>query len=100
MMWGSLWDSVREGELDPKEYVELVVKNLAPSFRVHEDELILSVSLTERARVDSKSRWLLKMTRARRTLVSRDIDRDESSTCRPPADRVSTSVELLHPGAV
>ncbi|MEQ1644779.1 MAG: M1 family aminopeptidase, partial [Pyrinomonadaceae bacterium] len=23
MMWGSLWDSVREGELDPKEYVEL-----------------------------------------------------------------------------
>ncbi|MGH9947202.1 MAG: M1 family aminopeptidase [Pyrinomonadaceae bacterium] len=28
MMWGSLWDSVREGELDPKEYVELVVKVL------------------------------------------------------------------------
>jgi len=24
MMWGSLWDSVREGELDPREYVELV----------------------------------------------------------------------------
>ena len=31
MMWGSLWDSVREGELDPKAYVELVVKNLALS---------------------------------------------------------------------
>ena len=29
MMWGSLWDSVREGELDPKEYVGLVIKNLA-----------------------------------------------------------------------
>ncbi len=29
MMWGSLWDSVRAGELDPKVYVELVVKNLA-----------------------------------------------------------------------
>jgi aminopeptidase N len=28
MMWGSLWDSVREGELDPKDYVELVIKNL------------------------------------------------------------------------
>ena len=28
MMWGSLWDSVREGELDPKEYVELVVRNI------------------------------------------------------------------------
>ena len=31
MMWGSLWDSVREGELDPREYVELVVKNLGKS---------------------------------------------------------------------
>ncbi|MFZ1701624.1 MAG: M1 family aminopeptidase [Pyrinomonadaceae bacterium] len=29
MMWGSLWDSVREAELDPKEYVELVIKNIA-----------------------------------------------------------------------
>ncbi len=28
MMWGSLWDSVREGELDPRDYVELVIKNL------------------------------------------------------------------------
>ena len=28
MMWGSLWDSVREGELDPKEYVELAIRNL------------------------------------------------------------------------
>ena len=26
MMWGALWDSVREGELDPKEYVELVLR--------------------------------------------------------------------------
>ncbi len=28
MMWGSLWDSVREAELDPKDYVKLVIKNL------------------------------------------------------------------------
>jgi aminopeptidase N len=28
MMWGSLWDSVREAELDPREYVELAIKNL------------------------------------------------------------------------
>ncbi|HVF48023.1 MAG TPA: M1 family metallopeptidase, partial [Pyrinomonadaceae bacterium] len=28
MLWGSLWDSVREAELDPKEYVELVIKVL------------------------------------------------------------------------
>ena len=28
MMWGALWDSVREGELNPKDYVELVIKNI------------------------------------------------------------------------
>ncbi|MEP7211752.1 MAG: M1 family aminopeptidase [Acidobacteriota bacterium] len=28
MMWGSLWDSVREAEFNPKEYVELVIKNI------------------------------------------------------------------------
>jgi aminopeptidase N len=28
MMYGALWDSVREGELDPKTYVELAIKNL------------------------------------------------------------------------
>jgi aminopeptidase N len=28
MMWGALWDSVREGELDPRKYVELAIKNL------------------------------------------------------------------------
>jgi aminopeptidase N len=31
MMWGALWDSVREGELDPREYVELVVRVLSKS---------------------------------------------------------------------
>jgi aminopeptidase N len=31
MMWGALWDSVREGELDPREYVELVVKVVGSS---------------------------------------------------------------------
>ena len=31
MMWGALWDSVREGELDPRVFVELVVENLARS---------------------------------------------------------------------
>src|SRR5690606_19168531 len=32
MMWGALWDSVREGELDPREYVELVVRVLSTGF--------------------------------------------------------------------
>jgi aminopeptidase N len=33
MMWGALWDSVREGELDPREYVELAVRVLSGSSR-------------------------------------------------------------------
>ncbi|MDQ3747395.1 MAG: ERAP1-like C-terminal domain-containing protein [Acidobacteriota bacterium] len=28
MLWGSLWDSVRETELAPKDYVELIIKNI------------------------------------------------------------------------
>ncbi|MBX3288977.1 MAG: hypothetical protein KF855_06485 [Acidobacteria bacterium] len=32
MIWGAFWDSVREGELDPREYVELVVRVLSPGF--------------------------------------------------------------------
>jgi len=36
MMWGSLWDSVREAELDPREYVELAIKNLP----IEKDETI------------------------------------------------------------
>ncbi len=28
MMWGALWDSVRFGELDPAEYIELAIKNI------------------------------------------------------------------------
>jgi aminopeptidase N len=28
MMWGALWDSVRETELDPETYVELVARNI------------------------------------------------------------------------
>ncbi|HRH46084.1 MAG TPA: ERAP1-like C-terminal domain-containing protein, partial [Pyrinomonadaceae bacterium] len=41
MMYGSLWDSVREAELDPKEYVELVIKNVA----TEKDETIVSSML-------------------------------------------------------
>ena len=32
MMWGALWDSVREGELDPREYVGLVVRVQSSNF--------------------------------------------------------------------
>ena len=41
MMYGSLWDSVREAELNPKDYVELVIKNVA----AEKDETIVSSML-------------------------------------------------------
>jgi aminopeptidase N len=28
LLWGSLWDSVREAELDPREYIELALRDL------------------------------------------------------------------------
>ncbi len=28
LLWGSLWESVREAQMDPREYVELALKNL------------------------------------------------------------------------
>ena len=41
MMWGTLWDSVREAELNPKDYVELAIKNIA----VETDELTIQTIL-------------------------------------------------------
>jgi aminopeptidase N len=32
MMWGALWDSVREAELDPRQYVELAIRVLSSNF--------------------------------------------------------------------
>ncbi|MET0751845.1 MAG: ERAP1-like C-terminal domain-containing protein, partial [Pyrinomonadaceae bacterium] len=42
MMWGALWDSVREGELAPRDYVELAIKNIS----VETDELTISTILS------------------------------------------------------
>jgi len=42
MMWGALWDSVREAELNPKDYVELAIKNIA----VEEDESTINAILS------------------------------------------------------
>jgi aminopeptidase N len=45
MMWGSLWDSVREAELSPKDYVELVIKNI----NVETDESTIQTLLNRTA---------------------------------------------------
>lgn len=41
MMWGSLWDSVREAELAPRDYVALVIKNI----NVEQDESTIQTLL-------------------------------------------------------
>jgi aminopeptidase N len=41
MMWGALWDSMREAELDPKDYIELAIKNIG----TEKDELTIQTIL-------------------------------------------------------
>jgi aminopeptidase N len=41
MLWGSLWDSVREAELAPKDYVSLVIKNIT----IEKDEVTIQAIL-------------------------------------------------------
>ena len=47
MMWGALWDSVREGELDPRDFVELVVKVQSASFSSSERDKSRTLSEDE-----------------------------------------------------
>jgi aminopeptidase N len=42
MMWGTLWDSVREAELAPRDYVQLAIKNIS----VEQDELTIQTILS------------------------------------------------------
>src|SRR5215475_2170716 len=44
MLWGALWDAVREAELSPREYIALVLKALP-----NESDLELTQSLLDRA---------------------------------------------------
>ncbi|HMT07250.1 MAG TPA: M1 family aminopeptidase [Pyrinomonadaceae bacterium] len=45
MMYGALWDSVREGELDPRAYVEVAIRNLP----TEQDETIAQMMLNRTA---------------------------------------------------
>jgi len=45
MMYGALWDSVREGELAPKQYVEVAIRNLP----TEQDETIAQMMLSRTA---------------------------------------------------
>jgi aminopeptidase N len=58
MMWGSLWDSVRFAELDPKDYVELAIKNIG----VEEDVSTISSILS---RVETAMTYYLSDAQAK-----------------------------------
>ncbi len=82
MMWGSLWDSVREAELAPKDYVELVVKNLG----VQSSNFSLSSSPTKK---QAKARTLNKEQAEAFTLNCGETD---EGTIQTLLARVSTAM--------
>ena len=90
MMWGSLWDSVREGELDPREYVELIVRNLSTTPSVDHPADVASAPLL-------KPGGELKLS----TPPNQGGEFDES-TIQTLLGRVSTAMTyyLSEPGAV
>ena len=103
MMWGSLWDSVREGELDPKEYVELVVKNIG----VENDESTIATLLN---RVSTAMNYYMSVppavaggsTRASETSKTINANRQPPATAGGTdrtavghADNLASSVETM-----
>jgi|GEM_PF-195324 len=91
MMWGCLWDSVREGELDPKEYVELVVKNL----KLEPDEstiqtLLGRVSTAMRYYIDAKGEPPASAGGQGRN----DDRRTQNKSTRPPANAGGSPLEI------
>ncbi len=71
MMWGALWDSVREQELDPAEYVDLVIRNLA----VETDESTIQTLL---GRVGTAMNYYIAETDANRSKIGEIRGRIES----------------------
>src|SRR5436190_864373 len=91
MMWGALWDSVREGELDPREYVELAIKNL----RGESDESMVASIL---GRTGTAMNYYLPEERVSSPHVSKGSGNDSiAQTSREPSLTVGlrTRVENL-----
>ncbi len=84
MMWGTLWDSVRDAELDPKDYVELAIKNI----NVEQDESTIQAILS---RVGTALNYYLSVPPA----LAGGSSAAQSSTSRkknPPADAGGTDL--------
>jgi aminopeptidase N len=83
MLWGTLWDSVREAELDPREYVELAIKNIA----VEEDESTIQAIL---GRVGTALNYYLPDAR-RDVLAARleNVLTERISNAKTPGQRIT-----------
>lgn len=66
MLWGGLWDSVREAEMDPAEYLALSIRAL----QVEEDEELTASLLDRLARVYTRY-----LTPAQRAAIEGEIER-------------------------
>ncbi len=91
MMWGSLWDSVREAELDPKDYVELVVNNI----KLETDESTIQTLL---GRVSTAMRYYLSEPGAvatGSTAAKRPITKTKNPVATAPGSDLNARVENL-----
>ena len=83
MMWGALWDSVREGELNPQDYVELVIKNIS----VESDESTIQTIL---GRVSTAMNYYI--TEGGNPRVSKGVS--SSAETHPHAKNTLTNVRV------
>ncbi len=89
MMWGSLWDSVREGELDPKEYVELAIKNVG----LEKDESTIQTIL---ARVSTAMTYYSSEPRAVATGSPRTVEATKGNpVATAPGSDLSIRLESM-----
>ena len=79
MMWGALWDSVRETELAPQDYVELVIKNI----NVESDESTIQTLL---GRVSTAMNYYIKSEPSALAGGLTSGGKNSKSKVNPPAD--------------
>jgi aminopeptidase N len=91
MMWGTLWDSVREAELAPETYVQLAIKNIS----VEQDELTIQTILN---RVSTAMNYYIE-TKSVPPASAGGLNANNSNAKRNPsanADGTDLSARLEH----
>ena len=91
MMWGALWDSVREAEMDPREYVELVVRQL----KTETDESTIQTLLS---RVSTAMRYYVSEPGAvatGSTSAKKPVIRTKNPVATAPGSDLNARLEAL-----